>query len=150
MANSASGKGVYLAFADESDHTAKNSFTAVGLTAIPASEVAAISKKISALRYECGAFCATDLLKFNLKSRPETCDKKTHEDLKTQCVTIAKDHGAFFIGYAYFNQAHKSNNPERNRAFGFNSVLQKLNQEMLERDSFAVAQIDRLDFSKKI
>ena len=117
-------KEAYLVYLDEADHTDAKSFTVCGLTAIPISETFALATKIRKLIDSSGAFKLGETLKFNTNSRPRSLSEAQHRSLKNAVLELLPQHRVTFFAYAYFNQISGANfNPERNRIFGFNTLL---------------------------
>ncbi len=139
---------MYLAYIDEADHTAKNDFTVCGLTAIPVENAAAISDEIQRIREKSGAFTEQDLLKFASTSRPKTCTPASHKALKEEVIEVVQKNGVSFLGYCKFNDAGAIHDADKNRLFGFNTLLGKFDGFLKEKSCHGIVQIDRLDFSK--
>lgn len=139
----------FLAYLDEADHTAKNDFTACGLTAIPTGNAGKLSSEIEVLRKASGAFSATDLLKFAVISRPPSCTPSEHRDLKEKVVHAAYRNGAVFFGYCKFNDGSAPHDADRNRLYGFNTLLGKYDKFLKSKSCHGIAFFDRLDLSKR-
>lgn len=143
-------KEAYLVYLDEADHTDAKSFTVCGLTAIPINETSALAAKIRKLIDDTGAFKIGETLKFNTNSRPRNFSEERHRTLKKAVLELIPQHRVTFFAYAYFNQISGGNyNPERNRIFGFNTLLACSNAWLKQIECVAFAQIDRLDMQKK-
>jgi hypothetical protein len=140
---------LYLAFLDESDHTAKNDFTVCGLTIIPVEKIPKISTKILELRDKTGVFKAQDLLKFATGTKPKHCTHTVHQNLKEDVISTASLNDVMFLGYCKFNDAGAPHDADKNRLYGFNTLLGKFNEFLEEKSSHGIVQVDRLDFSRK-
>ncbi|MCA0939338.1 hypothetical protein LCM28_05570 [Salipiger pacificus] len=138
---------MYIAFLDESDHTTKNKFTVCGMTVFPVDKLEQLSSEISALR-DSAKFGPCDALKFASSSRPDSCSEKTHLELKRSCIDLANHVGAVFFAYAYFNGDDEANNPDRNRIFGFNTLLHRYDAFLSKKESVGIALCDRLEIEK--
>ena len=139
---------MFLGFLDEADHTTNNNFTVCGLTIIPLSNAEKISHEIDKLRSSCEAFGPEDTLKFSTSSKPMGCSDAQYRNLKNETIKIAARNGASFLGYCRFNVKYPKPDPDRNRLFGFNTLLGKYQDFLIENSSFGLVQVDRLDFSK--
>ena len=137
-----------IAFLDETDHTAANKFTVCGLTSFPIEAVDQVSQSISDARAQSKAFKDTDYLKFASASRPENCSLEVHTGVKRKAIEIASKNDATFFAYAYFNPDKPVNRPERNRLYGFNTLLQGYDAFLRSRNETGVVLCDRLDLSK--
>lgn len=140
---------LYLAYLDEADHTARNDFTVCGLTAIPMGNAASLSSEIGDLRKASGVFSDTDLLKFATTSRPSKCTPAEHKELKEKVILAARSNGSLFLGYCKFNDAGAPHDADRNRLYGFNTLLGKFDDFLKSKSCQGVVFIDRLDLSKK-
>ncbi|WP_339689925.1 hypothetical protein [Celeribacter baekdonensis] len=140
---------MYLAFVDEADHTASNSFTVCGMTAIPVENAHNFCSYINGLRISSSVFEKSDLLKFSTSSKPSKCTAETHLQIKRDVIEGAGKFGAIFIGYCHFNEKHAANDADRNRLYGFNTLLGKFDEFLKTKKSHGIVQIDRLDFARQ-
>lgn len=140
---------MYIAFLDEAGHTSKKNFTVCGLTAIKTDNAPELAQKIDAVRNSAKCFNDTDLLKFDSNSRPAGCDQETHTNLKTDVFNAGESTGATFMGYAYFNKAARTFDSDRNRIFGFNTLIAQFGKFLEKQSDHGIVVVDRLDLSKK-
>ncbi|MCG3268914.1 DUF3800 domain-containing protein [Yoonia sp. I 8.24] len=140
---------MYIAFLDEAGHTSKKSFTVCGLTAIKATNAQKLAHDIEKLRRSTSAFADTDLLKFESNSAPKDCKREVHTKIKSDVIDTGVAVDATFMGYAYFNQASFTFDSDRNRLFGFNTLIAQFGKFLEEKSDYGVVIVDRLDLSKK-
>ena len=139
---------MYLAFLDEAGHTKAKSFTVCGLTAIKIDDVVNLCNAVEALRSSYPKLTNTDLLKF-VQSKKSKLNPKEHQELKQSVLKTAHAHNVKFWGYAYFNEAAKKFDADRNRLYGFNVLIGKFNTFLKKQNEYGSITIDRLDLSKK-
>lgn len=138
---------MYLAFLDEADHTKSKNFTICGLTAVKAESANSLSTDIERLRRDAG-LAPTDTLKAASRNLPEGFSREQHRDLKNALFKTAQKHHVVFLGYAYLNTVSRTFDPDRNRFYGFNTLLGKFDAFLHEKKSMGTVTFDRLDISK--
>jgi hypothetical protein len=138
---------MYLAFLDEADHTKKKNFTTCGLTAIKAERASSLVKEVEAIRSQYN-FSSKDLLKFSANSLPDGITLEDHKSIKKSVIELAQSHEVIFMGYAYFNPASFKFDADRNRVYGFNTLIGKFDKFLRLNKSVGTVTIDRLDISR--
>lgn len=138
---------MYLAYLDEAGHTDKKNFTVCGLTIVEAEKALSLSNSLQKIRADYG-FSPTDFLKFSSSSRPNHVSLSSHTEAKKRVMELAGKESVKFLGYAYFNPASYEFKPDRNRLYGFNTLLGNYDRFLREQKSFGVAIVDRIDLGK--
>jgi len=119
---------MYIALLDEAGHTGTKNFTVCGLTAVETDKVSILNESIEDLRATVDSYGDTDLLKFQSASRPDGCDTASHTAIKSDVIAAGKAAGVTFIGYGYFNSGAYTFDSDRNRLFGFNTLIGKFDK----------------------
>ena len=136
---------MYLAFLDEANHETKNKFTVCGLTAVPIEAIVSLADKVKCIRDEAGVFTPADPLKFNTTERPDLCTPDMHRALKENVLAAAHSHGVRAFIYCKYNTANESEDPTRNRLYGFNTLLGKFQNFLQQEKEHGHVTFDRLD-----
>lgn len=140
---------MYLAFLDEAGHTSRKGFTVCGLTAIKAGKAAKLSQSIDAYRRTELKIGDDVLLKSAAQNRAKGTNSKDHVEVKKRIISLGASQDVVFMGYAYFNKAAHTFDPDRNRLFGFNVLVSRFNKFLKQNDSHGTVTVDRLNLSKK-
>lgn len=136
---------MFLAFLDEADHTSRNNFTVCGLTAVSLDKAADLHQSIERHRNDIPEFGPTNLLKSSNSSRPENLSIEKFTQLKNDIMKAGVEKGAVFMGYVFFNST-PTNQPDRNRTFGFNTLLSNYNKFLEQKNEYGIVIYDRLQF----
>ena len=119
------------------------------MTAIKLQRSSDLANRIDYRKRQYPAFGDTDLIKFASSSRPKDCSDADHRELKSHIIEEAASSEAVFFGYGYFNEASQKFDADRNRLFGFNTLLWQFQKFLTEKRTKGFVVIDRLDLSKK-
>lgn len=140
---------MYLAFLDEAGHTSPKGFTVCGLTAIKAEKAAELSQSIDIYRRTELKIEPDVLLKSAAQHRVEGTSAQDHVDVKKRIISLGASQDIVFMGYAYFNQAAYTFDPDRNRLFGFNVLTSRFGKFLKQKNSHGSVTVDRVDLRKK-
>lgn len=140
---------MYLAFLDEAGHTSPKGFTVCGLTAIKADKAATLSHSIDIYRRTILKIDDDVLLKSAAQHRVKGTSAQDHLEVKKKIISLGASQDIVFMGYAYFNQAAYTFDPDRNRLFGFNVLISRFDKFLKQTKSHGSVTVDRLNLSKK-
>jgi hypothetical protein len=136
---------MYLMYGDEADYAQNGGkrFLVCGAIFVDAERVKPLHDGVEAARRGAG-FTATDSLKSNSNSKPETCTPETHLNLKNRVLELAQEDGVTFCGYVCFHEIARNLTSEKKVEYGFNEILKRFNSFLGHgRDSVGAVHIDR-------
>jgi hypothetical protein len=134
----------YLLVIDESNASlSQGTFFLMGGLIFDLSEIGKIHHAVGELRTKYG-YCPTDVLKFNVNSRPGQVSIEQFRALKDEVLTLLKDSGTKMIVYVVHHGIRRNRSDTENTKWGMQAIVGVFSKEFLaRRDSFGLVTVDQ-------